>query len=532
MLTPLIAAVADHSARIAAIEHRLDGTPNPPPDPPPPPPPPPSGDVTYIGPGVVTFEEIHVHEGKTLVVRPNTELVRIDVPPANPGHADGGIVVHGTLIADATDGPIVIRSENPSGHRGHLMIHGDAQLTGVEIRDFGRTQLGRLSDENPIARYACHWHLAGDRPNSFIRNCRIFDTVPGYRYGIVIHGTNGVQVTGNHVHHKAGAGILLEDGTERGNLIENNLVEDIIGTQMPPNPEPDWPASREMLDGDWAFAGNGFALRSGGNIVRNNVVRRAPIGYLLWFQHQGPHTLARGEFDNNLAEDCLYDGLQPWRIGIDDNWTAPPIQSIISNFTARRCGRYGVYNYYVRNLLYDGLTVEHCRKRGYFGGDYHEGDLSFRNFTARNCGAGYMPSTVTEGVITMDGAVMEGNDWADVVFRSLYSSGGGASCQPREVRITNADLRSATKVAMYRDKIEGQNHILPDKLWVNGRRIYYREQAADAICPATGNGSIGCPEAGLTNRQAFDKYGVCVAGEIAPPEARDGKSEGIEGLIV
>jgi hypothetical protein len=301
---------------------------------------------------------------------------------------------------------------------------------------------------------------------------------------------------------------------------------------MRPNPEPDWPASREQLDGDWSFCGYGFAARSSGNIWRRNIARRCQVGYLLWFQHQGPYVIARGEFDSNLAEDCYYDGLQPWRIGIDDNWTPPAGQSVISNFTARRCQRYGVFNYYVRNLLYENLTVEDCGKAGYFGGDYHELDLSFVNFTARNCGRGFQPSTMTEGVVRMTGGMMEGSDWADVVMQSLYSSGGGASCQPREVVLEGVDLRSPTKIVMYRNNIEGQNHILSDKLTWNGRRVYYREQHADAICPASNPATktIGCPEAGLTNRQAFEKYGVCVAGEIAPPEAHE--EPGIEGLIV
>jgi hypothetical protein len=48
-------------------------------------------------------------------------------------------------------------------------------------------------------------------------------------------------------------------------------------------------------------------------------------------------------------------------------------------------------------------------------------------------------------------------------------------------------------------------------------RLYFHSQAADALCPlASARPHSGAPEAGLTNAQAWAKYGIAVAGAVAP----------------
>ena len=56
-------------------------------------------------------------------------------------------------------------------------------------------------------------------------------------------------------------------------------------------------------------------------------------------------------------------------------------------------------------------------------------------------------------------------------------------------------------------------------------QVFYRQQAANYILPQTTYYApgvvqdLGCPEAGLTNAQAWQKYGIAFAGSIAPADA-------------
>jgi hypothetical protein len=61
-------------------------------------------------------------------------------------------------------------------------------------------------------------------------------------------------------------------------------------------------------------------------------------------------------------------------------------------------------------------------------------------------------------------------------------------------------------------------------------QVYYTEQAASYIVPATDNlGDIGAPVAGLTNQQCWGLYAIAIAGAVAPSNAQT--MAGIDGLV-
>jgi hypothetical protein len=60
-------------------------------------------------------------------------------------------------------------------------------------------------------------------------------------------------------------------------------------------------------------------------------------------------------------------------------------------------------------------------------------------------------------------------------------------------------------------------------------QLYYLEQAADFIMPQSSGLLVGSPEAGLTNQQNWDKYGIAVAGEVAPSDTTP--RVGLKGLV-
>lgn len=465
-----------------------------------------------IGPGVVQMAELVVQDGETLTIVPGTEFVRTDVQP-DPNQAGGGIKVMpgGRLVATRTtsDPPILIRSANPTGYRGHLMCQGDMELDGVEIRDFGRTTNDPLDPvSNPIARYACHWHQAGDRPTSRVENCTIWDneTTPNHRYGIVVHGTNYVTVRSNFVHHKAGCGIYVEDGSEHDNLFDGNTVEDIYGTGQRP----------DANGSDKGRIGCGFYLTNGWNRVINNTTRRdtGRAGFL-YFCNYSPIL----EFSNNIAEDCD-TGLEPWYVGDD------ALASVFANFTAHNCARTGYRHYPCKNVTFSNLALDNCLF-GFDGGDYAMETGRLENSTISGCIYGIFCSTRN----TPDFPIVNCNlvdNVRDIYLKTLYHNSGWTGCWPRVVRIDNCLLSSPTKIEMVSEERNNGHYLLLDQVFVtnyqqvpgNDFQVYYNEQAASAIVPeATGPLAKGAEEPGLTNQQHWDTYGSARAGAVMPADA-------------
>jgi hypothetical protein len=112
---------------------------------------------------------------------------------------------------------IVIKGDEASkvtSFGGHMMIMAgsSAKVDGVEYLNMG--QKGKL------ARYPFHWHLTGNATGQYITNSSI---VHSYNRFLAIHGTHNTLVKGNFAYDTIGHGYYMEDGSETGNVIENNL---------------------------------------------------------------------------------------------------------------------------------------------------------------------------------------------------------------------------------------------------------------------------------------------------------------------
>lgn len=512
----------------SAIDIIKATTTSPPVVPPPPTVPPPTADPdTTIITGTYEYEELHVHEGKTTVNKAPAELIRENVPISDPNHGDGGTVVHGTLIAERNESepPIIYRSANPSGIRGHIMIHGTASIKNVDIIDMGRTRIEYLSPTNPIARYPLHFHLIEHANPSLVENCRIYNTIQGYRHGLVIHGPNkGLIARGNTIHHVSGSGIYLEDGNEQC-IVENNTIYDIRGSTGDYTGTPERGDTRQATPGDGGYTGNGIYCRGPLSIVRNNVVRRCPIGYLLFFFWSPTRGIPLVEFSGNVAEDC-HDGLQTWYVGghsaqYDPEPTAP---SVIRNFTARRCVR-GFFPYDCRSLVVEDCTFEDCRDFGFDPGDYQQTNMVIRNCVFKNCVAS--PSTMNtapDHTGIFEGCIFDGPK-AGLLIQTPYFNNTALSVRPRKTIVRDCQFINGATIR-YNNLLGGnRNYTVSDGLEVDGHKVYWSNQDETSILPQTIEEPqgffqvVGCPVANLTNRQSLDQYGICRANAITPNNA-------------
>ncbi|MDW3211748.1 MAG: G8 domain-containing protein [Reichenbachiella sp.] len=195
-----------------------------------------------------------------------------------------------------------------------IMPSGKAFIEGVEFKRAG--QAGRFR------RYPFHWHML-----SYEGTATLSDATGQYfnkntinssaNRGIVIHGTNGVEVRDNIVYDTRGHGVFTEDAVERRNTIDGNLVLHVR------NPEY---GSQLMEHEVGSFGSSGFWIANPDNTVTNNAAADCQtFGYWLAFPDRPfgpsaevlasdgqlirPNRILFGTFDGNTAHSNKNDGL-------------------------------------------------------------------------------------------------------------------------------------------------------------------------------------------------------------------------------
>ncbi len=88
-----------------------------------------------------------------------------------------------------------------------------ARISNVELFHVG--QAFRLG------RYPIHFHMIGDSPSSYVKECAIYES---FNRAVNIHATNYVTVEKTVVYNIMGGAFFLEDGVEIGNTFQYNLA--------------------------------------------------------------------------------------------------------------------------------------------------------------------------------------------------------------------------------------------------------------------------------------------------------------------
>ena len=111
---------------------------------------------------------------------------------------------------------VVLRSENPNGVRGHILVNGrsDIEMRYAEVRSFGRTNIENLGPNNQKGRYPVHaHHLFG--PTS----------PPPNGYQFTFQG-NSIDFGAENVQQNRKWGLVIH-GSHYG-LIDNNVVDNCL----------------------------------------------------------------------------------------------------------------------------------------------------------------------------------------------------------------------------------------------------------------------------------------------------------------
>lgn len=443
---------------------------------------------------------------------------------------------------------IVIRSENPSGTRGHLLFthHAHVNIQHVEIRDMGRTRIDPLNctlravgatesvshctagtgpivkiGTNQIGRYPVHFHHLIAPPvftgNSVHRS---------RKWPLAIHNTHYGTFTENVLYHGDGALLMTEDGNETANVIARNFAVGAFGT-----------GGREGFGRE----GTGFYLRGILNRVTENVAANvlsdqpdSGYGFKIFniyaertrrarfagadvtnpaeVEVVDANRLALLEFRDNEAYGEMESGLAPWWLGYGlfygypEPGTPIPVaaRSTIQGFTAWHTHNKCVFAYESTQVTYDRLTClgqqTDLANYGWIAGDYLQEGTVVRNAHIEGMFAGMDTGTQNgRAEQRIENSVFRNR--LNLVLDTLFTSGNnGLSLKPRDVVVTNTRFAAVPGhplvVVHYNYSSQPTRHVVQhDRILffsLNGVagddvEFFAREQAPDFIVPPTRN---------------------------------------------
>ncbi len=130
---------------------------------------------------------------------------------------------------------------------GHAMFMSSAAGATVQIAGVEFARMGQL---DKLGRYPVHFHLMGAGcKGCYVKDSAVRDSI---QRGIVVHGTQGVALTGNVVFNTVGHNIVIEEETSTGNRIEGNLA--LVNRQPSPlHTEPTLVSQEDRMPSNYWF---------------------------------------------------------------------------------------------------------------------------------------------------------------------------------------------------------------------------------------------------------------------------------------
>lgn len=471
---------------------------------------------------------------------------------------------------------LVIRSEDPSGTRGHVIFTATAEVDVryVRFEHLGRTTIAPLDNTtydggqrvlkigtNQIGRYPAHFHHvhAGTRqPNGRTFNF-IGNAIEGSPKGcVIVHGTHEGLVQDNVCYDTAGAAFVTEDGSETGNHFDHNLSVKAWGTG-------DDRGDQRKSQNDWWWEGVNFWFRGPANLLTRNVGANANA-YGLAFMMVGAawesadksiqradrqpfQQVQDNEFYSVFGGFTVWDYLATCCADVHEGPEVP-----IRDLRFWHVGKRAYYGYGSNRLTIDGFTQINDPRYlwnpsenpvGFYFADYLAPNTTLRHLEIQGVRvaieAPYKAGDVRSiygnapGVLTVEDARFRTAAGLAVVGPQFGVTGGGGALPPRAVIARNVQwqgfpaalLRDATMAANQRRIIhtffnrsadERPNFFLRDRLIVEDPgapafEVFAPEQAAGVTIY---DNPAAAPYGGLTNQQAWTQAGIAIAGAVAP----------------
>nr|XP_055075131.1 fibrocystin-L-like [Misgurnus anguillicaudatus] len=104
---------------------------------------------------------------------------------------------------------------------GCIMFHPPQPDQNLAIGRIEYVEVYNAGQGFRLGRHPIHWHLMGDVYKSYVRGCAIHQS---YNRAVAIRNTHNLLVEHNVIYDIKGGGFFIEDGTENGNILQNNLA--------------------------------------------------------------------------------------------------------------------------------------------------------------------------------------------------------------------------------------------------------------------------------------------------------------------
>lgn len=315
---------------------------------------------------------------------------------------------------------VIIRSENPSGTRGHALftLRSAINIRYVQFQDLGRTKAEPLNPtSNHIGRYPLHIHQLWGPVNpsntgyqfQLVGNA-INDSL---KWPLAVHGSHFGLVRQNVIYggnQLTGAGIAVEDGSETENLFEENFVAYIRGNINPRESGPSTAPGSTPGSAAECFWAAGFNNRFVNNVAsacrnptqqvvsgpgwkfivpaapftaRNPLFRGADMTVASQTRVVTPQFQPILEFRGNEVYGLAADGLTTWQLGLDGDPGVMP-ETVIQDFRVWHTYEGAIWNYPTNRMTINGLVyridpaVSVFWPAAFQCGDYRNIDITIR----------------------------------------------------------------------------------------------------------------------------------------------------------
>ena len=495
----------------------------------------------------------------------------LDVPLAYDhfgAHDVNGVLDYLPHVASLTRS-VLIRSENPKGVRGHVLATGDSyvNIRWAEFVGLGRTTVRPLDNStfaadgslvhfgtNQIGRYSLHLHHVSGPANPtrdptrtqfyWVGNSIHDDS----KWGYVVHDSHYGVIDRNVAYSTPGSGFVTEDGNESFNRFTRNFSALATGSDR---------RSRQTAytQPDFAHAGHNFWFQGVAySTFEGNVGTGAAFSGWEVYQFQpgkplsflpyvpafpGGRTMEPSErvYFQQQTTPGIYRNNEMYGQFHAFEWWTPPANAAQETRTENFVAWHSLA---ANDMHYPGFGM-FVAQDWVVRGDWKSDSVGFRGhpqtFVIRGAdvqgvGAGYVHGSSSNDLI---------EDSYFVVRVGIVSTPdrnyGPSTTTVRNVRFdAPPGLPLQTIQRLWRGPLYQTNHVVLDRMIVedyqgdpaNDFAVYYHnQQHPEFVVPQTGSAlyMTGSPEAGLTNQENWDKYGIAIGGEIAPCPHPPGYSE-------
>jgi hypothetical protein len=479
--------------------------------------------------------------------------ITIDALGFNHTALEAGLEVH---VANLTRNVVIESESSVNSQRGHVMFmhNRDVHISYAAFNGLGRTDKSfTLTDpqvdsnwnlvegtgDNPRARYAVHFH----------RNGVTASTPPSTVVGSVVNGSPGwgfvnhssyVDFTGNVSYGVNGAAYVTEVGDEIGSF-DGNIALHTTGTTED--------VDARVYRQDFGFNGDGFWLHSPAVTVTNNIVSGS-TGTAFFYYTRG---LRFGSFEaqflaENLDDPSLAGGSEKLPV------MSVPIKLFEGNVGySSKTGltvRYNLRNaqHGARSLVSDstfwnntvGVTLPYANRTTLsnltvivdpaadtvYGVDNNADtrNIYFDNLRVVGYRLGlHMPvkgNNVVDGGRFVSKSVNilvnpANEDGMQALIRGDIYFAGVAGAAAKQVSMMFQTENAARNPLL----VFNQMAVTLQYGQYTNHRLYFPVQQASAVPFPVPLEGVPSQYVGLTQQQLHDRYGLAIAGEIAPADA-------------